>query len=541
MRITFDRPEPLCARLSSCHASGMAELPSGTVTFLFTDIEGSTRLVKQLREQWGEVLSQHQELLRDAFMNHSGYEVDTQGDSFFVAFVSARDAVRAAVEGQRTILSHRWPHEAQVNVRMGIHTGQAVVSDGRYTGLAVHRAARVGAAGHGGQVLVSQATQTLLEDEEEDLDVSLRDLGEQRLKDLDRPVRLYQVEADGLPTKFPPLRHEAELAEAAETALAAQKPPLRRLAFVGAALAVAAAAAVAIVLLSAGNDVVTVRPNSVGVIDPGSNKVVDQIAVGSGPGPITAGAGAIWVANLDDQTLYRIDPGKGSVVHRIALQGTPMDLAYGEGAVWVANGLLGTVQRVDTEFNMAEEPIPMGGARAVEGSIAFGFSSVWFASANSIVKRLDPNSEKVIATLYSGLSPSGIAVDNEAIWVANKASDDVYKFSPTTNRQVKTPYSACSRPTAIATGGRAVWIACGDDNAVTRIDPLTGASITIPVGSHPSAIAYGARAVWVANAGDGTVSRIDPTTNKVTKIPVGNEPEGIVVAQNRVWVTVQAP
>jgi YVTN family beta-propeller protein len=520
----------------------MAELPRGAVTFLFTDIEGSTRLVKQLRERWGEVLAQHQELLRDAFLNHSGYEVDTQGDSFFVAFVSARDAVRAAVEGQRTIRSHQWPHGLQIKVRMGIHTGQAVVSDGRYTGLAVHRAARVGAAGHGGQVLVSQATQTLLEDEEENLDVSLRDLGEQHLKDLDRPVRLYQVEAEGLPAEFPPLRHEAELAEAAETALAAQKPPLRRLAFVGAGLAVAAAAAIAVLLLSTGDDVVTVRPNSVGVIDPKSNRVVDQIPVGSRPGPITAGADAIWTANLDDRTLYRIDPRTGSVVRRITLQGTPTGLAYGERAIWVANGLLGTMQRVDTEFNTPEDPIEIGTSRAFGGSIAFGFGSVWFASANSVVKRLDPNSGEVIATLYSGLSPSGIAVDEEAIWVANKASNDVYKFSPTTNQPATTPYSICSRPTAIATGGDAVWIACGDSNAVTRIDPLTGANFTIPVGSHPLAIAYGAGAVWVANAGDNSVSRIDPTIDKVTKeIPVGNEPEGIVVAKNRVWVTVQAP
>jgi YVTN family beta-propeller protein len=535
----FEAREPLCARLSSCHASGMAELPRGAVTFLFTDIEGSTRLVKQLREQWGEVLSQHQELLRAAFLNHSGYEVDTQGDSFFVAFVGAREAVRAAVEGQRAILSHRWPHEAQVKVRMGIHTGQAVVSDGRYTGLAVHRAARVGAAGHGGQVLVSQATQTLLEDEEEDLDVSLRDLGEQRLKDLDRPVRLYQVEADGLPTKFPPLRHEAELAAAAETALAAHRPRLRRLVFVGAGLAVAAAAAIAVLLLSTGDDVVTVRPNSVGVIDPKSNRVVNQIPVGSRPSPITAGADAIWAANLDDRTLYRIDPRTLST-RQIALQGTPTDLAYGAKGVWVAYGLLGTVQRVDTEFKTAEDPIELGTSRAVGGSIAFGFGSVWFASANSVVTRLDPDSGKVIKTFYSGSSPSGIDVDNEAIWVANKASNDVHSFSPT-GQPITTPYSVCSRPTAIATGGDAVWIACGDSNAVTRIDPLTRSTFTIPVGNRPSAIAYGSGAVWVANAGDGTVSRIDPTTYKVTKIAVGNDPEGIVVAENRVWVTVQAP
>jgi class 3 adenylate cyclase len=142
----------------------MPELPSGAVTFLFTDIEGSTRLVKQLRDRYPEALHEHQRLLRAAFAAHRGHEVDTQGDSFFVAFAHARDAVLAAVEGQRALIGHEWADGAEMRVRMGIRTGQAVGSDGRYTGLAVHRAARIGAAAHGGQVLVSQATQTLLED-----------------------------------------------------------------------------------------------------------------------------------------------------------------------------------------------------------------------------------------------------------------------------------------------------------------------------------------------------------------------------------------
>ena len=301
----------------------MAELPSGAVSFLFTDIENSTRLVKQLRERWAEVLSEHQRLLREAFLNHQGHEVDTQGDSFFVVFASAREALLAAVEGQRAVLSQRWPDGVQVKVRMGIHTGQAITSDGRYTGLAVHRAARVGAAGHGGQVLVSHATQTLLEDEEEDLDVFLRDLGEQRLKGLDRPVRLYQVEAPGLPTAFPPLRHEAELAQAAEAALAVRLLPRRRLVLAGLVLGVAAAVAIGVLLLTSGEAAVTVRPNSVAVIDPKKNKVIRDVPVGSGPGPITAGGDAIWVANQDDQTISRLNPATQSVTRYISLGRTP--------------------------------------------------------------------------------------------------------------------------------------------------------------------------------------------------------------------------
>ena len=178
----------------------MAELPSGAVTFLFTDVEGSTALLKQLREHYAAGLAVHQHLLREAFARHGGHELDTQGDAFFYAFPRARDAVLAALDAQRALRAYGdWPDGAAFEVRMGIHTGQAELSDGRYTGLAVHRAARICAAAHGGQVLVSQATETLLADEEEDLHVNFRPLGQHRLKDLDRPVSLYQVGAADLP------------------------------------------------------------------------------------------------------------------------------------------------------------------------------------------------------------------------------------------------------------------------------------------------------------------------------------------------------
>ena len=183
----------------------MADLPSGAVTFLFTDIEGSTRLVKQLRDRYADVLAEHQLLLRSAFANHRGHEIDTQGDSFFVVFASARDALLASVEGQLALSSQRWPEGVQIRVRMGLHTGQAVLGGGRYTGLAVNRAARIGAAGHGGQILVSQATQTLLEDEEENLHVSLRDLGEQHLKDVQHE-HVYELSLDESQAEFPPLK-----------------------------------------------------------------------------------------------------------------------------------------------------------------------------------------------------------------------------------------------------------------------------------------------------------------------------------------------
>jgi YVTN family beta-propeller protein len=527
-------------RLAYSRGLRMADLPSGVVTFLFTDIEGSTRLVKQFRERWGEVVGEHQRLLRGAFANHRGHEVDTQGDSFFVVFPRARDAVLAAVEGQRALLSHPWPDGAQLKVRMGIHTGQAAATDGRYTGLAVHRAARIGAAGHGGQVLVSQATQTLLEDEEEDLGISLGDLGEQRLKDLDRPVRLYQVGAEGLPAEFPPLRYEAELAQAAEAVLAAPSRRRRWFLLGGAGSVVAAAVAAAVVLLAEGGGAITVRPNAVGVINPGSNKVVDQVPVGARPSAITPGASSIWVANVEDRTLARIDPFGRSLRRYITLQRTPTDAAYGEGAVWVANGLLGTVQRVDTDFNTVGDPIDTGAGRAGDGSIAVGGGTVWFASGNSIVVGVDPASGRVTHALFARAGPAAVSVGFGSVWVANQDDNTLSRFDADTGALLKT-FTVGRRPSGIAVGGGAVWVTDEGDDRVSRIDPASNSQITIDVGDGPTGIAFGLGAVWVANSRDGTVSRIDPDTNLVTaKAHVGNRPQGVAVAGGVVWVSVRA-
>jgi class 3 adenylate cyclase len=178
---------------------------TGTVTFLCSDIEGSTQLLKQLgRDRYADVLADQQRLLRDVFSSHGGEEVDTQGDSFLVAFRSAQDALRGAVEAQRAIAAHDWPDGSDLRVRIGIHSGDADSSEGRYVGLAVHRAARIGAAAHGGQVLVSSATRELVEDDLGD-GISLADVGTVRLKDFDRPERLAQVEAEGLERNFPAL------------------------------------------------------------------------------------------------------------------------------------------------------------------------------------------------------------------------------------------------------------------------------------------------------------------------------------------------
>jgi class 3 adenylate cyclase len=183
----------------------MQNLPMGTVTLLFTDIEGSTRLLTRLGERYSEVLARCRHLLRSVFADFHGYEVDTQGDAFFVVFARAADAVAAAVAAQRALATHAWPEGIAVHVRMGLHTGSPALEAEGYVGVDVHHAARIMSAGHGGQVLLSEATRALVEHTLPD-GVSLRDLGEHDLKDLSRKSHLYQVILEDLPSEFPPLR-----------------------------------------------------------------------------------------------------------------------------------------------------------------------------------------------------------------------------------------------------------------------------------------------------------------------------------------------
>jgi predicted ATPase/class 3 adenylate cyclase len=181
----------------------MTSLPTGTVTFLFTDIEGSTRLVQALGPRYGVVLDDHSRILRDAIAEAGGTEVGTEGDSFFAVFTSASAGVAAAIAAQHRLAAQGWPDDVEVRVRMGLHTGEGIRGGDSYMGLDVHRAARIAAAGHGGQVLISEATRSLITRLP---DATFRDLGGHRLKDLANPEHLFQVEIAGLPTEFPVLR-----------------------------------------------------------------------------------------------------------------------------------------------------------------------------------------------------------------------------------------------------------------------------------------------------------------------------------------------
>lgn len=182
-------------------------LPGGTVTFLFSDVEGSTRLLEQLGDRYGDVHREHRRILREQLTDAGGSEVDTQGDAFFFSFERARDAVSGAVAAQRELSTHDWPDGVDVKVRMGIHTGEPTVGDEGYLGMDVVRAARICSAGHGGQILLSETTRALVGNSIPE-GTAVRDLGEANLKDVQHE-RIFELSLSDKPDAFPPLKTAA--------------------------------------------------------------------------------------------------------------------------------------------------------------------------------------------------------------------------------------------------------------------------------------------------------------------------------------------
>jgi class 3 adenylate cyclase len=186
----------------------MSSLPGGTVTFLFSDIEGSTRLLQELGDDYARIVEDHHRIMRGVMETHGGTEIDTQGDAFFFSFMRAKDAAAAAVEAQRALAAHDWPGGAHVRVRMGLHTGEPQVGEHGYLGIDVVRAARICSAGNGGQILLSETTRALLGNALPE-GVSVLDLGQQNLKDIQHE-RIFQLALDEQPVESRPLKTERE-------------------------------------------------------------------------------------------------------------------------------------------------------------------------------------------------------------------------------------------------------------------------------------------------------------------------------------------
>jgi class 3 adenylate cyclase/DNA-binding beta-propeller fold protein YncE len=516
--------------------------PKGTVTFLFTDVEGSTRLLGQLRDRYGSVLERHQRLLREAFAAHGGEEVDTQGDAFFYVFARARDAAAAAVDGQRALVAHDWPEGAAFRVRMGLHTAEPVVSDeGRYHGMGVHRAARIMAAGHGGQVLASQATASVLADD--DLDgVSLRDLGAHKLKGFERAERIYELRFDGLQTRFPRLQTEGE-----------PSAPRRRVLVGGIAIAALAAAGGIFAAVhaaegsgSSNSARAAVVADSVVKIDPRTNEIVRVTRVGRKPGAVAVGAGAVWAVNWQDRTVTRIAPS-GAVE---TIGGVPRadNLAVDGDNVWVSSLDRSSVARINARTGEVVASLRVPSQRA-EG-LAVGGGYLWITSPATVrgegietVSRVDLRSGRVVSRIPVGKTPLFDTFGEGALWVANYDDDTVSVVSAGSPSAQTIRLGAGCGPLGISTGFGAVWVVCYWKHQLVRIDARTRRIVShIQIGPGPLGVSAGAGGVWVTSRDGHAVSRIDPRSNTVVatiRLPAPLSPFGVAARNGGVWASVQ--
>jgi YVTN family beta-propeller protein len=413
--------------------------------------------------------------------------------------------------------------------------------------MGVHRGARICAAGHGGQVLLSNTTRELVEDDLPD-DIRVRDLGEHELKDLKRPERLFQLEIDALPSSFPPLRtaqasafegREGELARAAEEIAPRRLTP--RLATIVAAVAAAIAAAVVIPLLVLADSEEAVAANSVVALDE-SGSIAATVPVGARPVAVTSGAGSLWVANLVDETVTRVDLSSRQALRTIPIEGAPTALAATRSALWVTEGT-GDVSKIDPTYDrvVLRRRAAVGSgfyAASAPRPTLTAFGSIWVVDPDGYVARIDPATGRRTAVVDVANDPSAIAAGADSIWVANSADGTVTRIDPAT--LVPTTIPVGHGPAAIAVNSAGAWIANAGDNAVVRVDTETNAVTgTTAVGDTPSALLATPTALWLANAGDGTVMRLDPRSGKVTKtIRLGGTPNALAPGAGHIWVTV---
>jgi class 3 adenylate cyclase/streptogramin lyase len=539
----------------------MLEATSATATFLFTDIEGSTQLLRAHRDEYATILAEHHRLLREAFAAHGGKEVDNQGDAFFVAFRRAKDAVLAAAAAQRALAKHTWPGGASVRVRMGIHTGEADIAIDRYVGLSVHRAARISGIGHGGQVLVSQTTAGLLEDDADDAGgIALKDLGEHRLKDIARPVRLYQLDVEGLPKSFPPLK----------VSLPPEPARRRRIALIGAALLLAGVAAGVLALTRRTEAPPTVLPNSLVRIDPETLKPTKVVRIGTRPDLVVASGGFVWITHhvlrdfsmgglrdAGDRTLTRVDPDTGEVV-TVGGGLAPCGLAAEpSGDIWVANcfvsgGPTSNVVRVNATTLRFEATWPVRGGEGFVRSLVYGEGSLWVsevfpgAEERNVVTRVDPETGEQLLIRLPSLTKGTPLAWSEGygdLWVSNFDLGTLTRVHPSTGT-AEIVESDLYLPGAVTIAGDVVWVGDWDGPRVERLAAV-GAHRrrTISLPGHNAqggvwAVAVGEGKVWATTPRDGALWRIDPTTDRVTRIAMPYGPTGVTTSAGDVWVTV---
>ncbi len=508
-------------------------------TFLIADVRGYTRFTRQRGDEAAaQLATRFAELMDEVVREHQGTLQEVRGDEGLAVFDSARAALRCAVALQNRFGDGR----LELGVGMGLDAGEAVpVQGGGFRGSALNLASRLCAQAGPGEILASQGVVHLASHLEGIAYVGRRVL---RLKGYAEPVRAVEVVA----AERAPGRSRQMLRRAGRLR---RRPALRRGAVVLVAGLVLAAGAIAagVLLLTGGGEaaLAAALPSSVVEIDPGSNKPVAQIAVGSSPANVAVGEGAVWVLNADDQTISRVDP-KSMLAKPFGIGTTPVGVAAGAGAVWIGNGtpssivptpVLTSVSRVDptTLGEQGKTALRGRGPGGSPDSLAVTRSGAWVINPDRSVSRLDPATGDVADTVRSSPIDNVAAGPSGDVWGLSFTPDPaVVRIHPRSTRRIKIPSRDLDD---IAVGAGSVWVSSPEDGTVWRIDPGPQPRLrTIAVTKGVSTLAFGEGSLWVVNSLRGTLSRIDPATNRVSRtIEVEGTPRDVAVGNNRVWVS----
>jgi YVTN family beta-propeller protein len=520
-------------------------------TFLIADVRGYTRFSDENGDEAASDLARRfAAIVHDAIPPLGGHVLELRGDEALCVFSSARAALSAAVELQRRFRERIDGEPAlPLGVGIGLDAGEAVPTEGGYRGRALNVASRLCSLARPGEILASETVRNVAGRQER---LTYAPRRPTRVKGVAEPVRLVEVVPE---MELPPV----------PAAAPSPKRRVRTPLLLGIALAVALVAALVAVVLARGDaQPVVVAPNSVAVIEPSKNEVVDAIAVGDSPGPIAAGSGSVWVVNLNDRTLTKIDPTARSAVQSVGLHvgsglSSPNLLIAAAGDdvwVWACHQ---TLFRVDPRSAQVAEELEIfrnsGAYPGISCALAAEPYAAWVpmdyrppAEFRPEVLHVDAPtdapasiSERFPVAASEETYRSAMTVGAGSIWLAEHDGGAVRRMDPATGAITATVRLGDS-PSAMVFGHGSAWVANDVEDTVTRIDPRTTSVVrAISVGTDPVGLAVGPDAIWVANSGDGTVSRIDPETNTVAEtISVGHRPLGVAFADGVVWVTVRS-
>jgi branched-chain amino acid transport system substrate-binding protein len=516
-------------------------------TFLIADVRGYTSFTHAHGDEAaGELAAKFAALAREAVTATGGEVIELRGDEALCVFRSARQALRAAVELQ---IRFRERVDGEpvfpLGIGIGLAAGEAVPVEGGYRGGALNLAARLCSLATAGQILAGETVTSLAGR----LDgVRFVERRRERVKGLEKPVQVIEV--------FP----EVELPPVP----AAPRPAVRRrrplVLSAGALILAAALAAVAVVVLRDGDRAVAVLPSvvpdSLAVVDPRMNAIVDQVQIPGRPSLVAAAGRFVWVASDASRTISSVAAGRGAVTSVVAPNATPSALAAEGDSVWVLDESRRLLLKIDSTYGTVTRRIVLPPAPAVpttsrrpsRPSVVSGAGALWVTDGSSRLLRVDPESGRVVRALDVREPLDDVAVGAGSVWAISGPAATAFQVDAK-GREVRTRIPIVNRrgttapyPLGVAVGEGSVWVLNGNSQTVSRIDPKFGgvtATIELGVGRNSTDIAAGAGAVWVANGGDGTLSRVDPGTDAASTIPVGGSPAGVAVGGGRVWVTVQ--